>query len=125
MADFKNLFSDLFDLEDNMDKYQWIIEYGASARYLEHKYHTENNMVKGCTSNLWLARDSSGQLAAHGESHIVHGIASMICDYYNQATEQQKQELGVGLLESLGLNPLLSMGRQNGVANLIAKIKAL
>lgn len=125
MTDFKNLFSDLFELDDNMDKYQWIIDYGISASTLAVEHRNQNNLVQGCTSELWLARDQSGLVAAYSQSHIVNGVACMLCDYYNQASVQQRQDLNINILMDLGLAPLLSMGRQNGIANMLAKLKTL
>lgn len=125
MQDFQNMFSELFDLEDPMDKYEWIMDYGAGTVGLALKYHNDNTLVKGCTSLLWLAREESNRIAAWGESSIVNGIASMICDWYNQASQRQQQDFSLNTLTDIGLAPLLSMGRQNGVANLIAKIKTL
>jgi hypothetical protein len=119
------MFSELFELEDPLDKYEWIIDYGAGTVGLSHKYHNDQTLVKGCTSPLWLAREESGRIAAWGTSSIVNGIACMICDWYNQASEQQQLEFSLNTLTNIGLAPLLSMGRQNGVANLIAKMKTL
>jgi cysteine desulfuration protein SufE len=119
------MFSELFDLEDPMDKYEWIMDYGAGTVGLEKQYHTDQTLVKGCTSPLWLAKESSGRIAAWGESSIVNGIASMICAWHNQANQKQQLEFSLNTLTNIGLAPLLSMGRQNGVANLIAKIKTL
>lgn len=124
MADFKSLFSDLLDLDDAMDKYEWIIDYGAGTVGLTDEFHTDENLIKGCTSPLWVAK-IDGRLWAWGESSIVNGLACMICDWYNKASEQERAELSVNTLADIGLTPILSMGRQNGVANLIAKIKTL
>ena len=124
MADFKSLFSDLLELEDPMDKYEWIIDYGSGTVGLHDKFHTDENLVRGCTSPLWVAK-IDGRLWAWGESSIVNGLACMICDWYNNASEQERAELSVNTLAELGLTPILSMGRQNGVANLIARIKKL
>jgi sulfur transfer protein SufE len=125
MQDFQNMFIELFELEDAMDKYEWIIDYGAGTAGLALKYHNNDTLVKGCTSPLWLAKEESDRIAAWGESSIVNGIASMICDWYNQASERQQLDFSLNTLTNIGLAPLLSMGRQNGVANLIAKIKTL
>jgi cysteine desulfuration protein SufE len=119
------MFSELFELEDQLDKYEWIIDYGAGTVGLALKYHSDDTLVKGCTSSLWLAREKSGRIAAWGESSIVNGIACMICDWYNQADQRQQMDFSLNTLTNIGLAPLLSMGRQNGVANLIAKIKTL
>ncbi len=118
------MFDDLFALEDAMEKYSWIIDYGSDSIGLVNEYHTDENLVQGCTSPLWIAK-IDGKLWARGESSIVNGIAAMICDWYNQASEEQRRTFSLNTLTDIGLAPLLSMGRQNGVANLINKIKSL
>lgn len=124
MLDFQDMFNELFELEDAMDKYDWIIEYGAIAKPVFTVSTIDDNLVKGCTSNLWVEKIED-KIYCYGESLIVQGIASMICDWYNQASQQQQLEFSLNTLTSIGLAPLLSMGRQNGVANLIAKMKTL
>jgi cysteine desulfuration protein SufE len=119
MKSFAEMFDDFFAVEDPMEKYSWIIDYGTGTVGLGSKYHTDVNLVQGCTSPLWVARESKKRIAAWGESSIVNGIAAMICDWYNQATEEQRKEFSLNTLSDIGLAPLLSMGRQNGVANLI------
>lgn len=124
MLDFQDMFKDLFELEDAMDKYDWIIEYGAVAKPVFSVNQIDANLVKGCTSNLWIEKIED-KIYCYGQSLIVQGIASMICDWYNQANQRQQMEFSLNTLTNIGLAPLLSMGRQNGVANLIAKIKTL
>ena len=124
MLDFQDMFSELFELEDQLDKYDWIIEYGAVAKPVFFVNKVDANLVKGCTSNLWVEKIDEC-IYCHGESLIVQGIASMICDWYNQANQKQQMEFSLNTLTNIGLAPLLSMGRQNGAANLIAKIKTL
>jgi sulfur transfer protein SufE len=122
MQDFKEMFADLLEVEEAMDKYEWIMDYGAGTVGLTAEYFTEENQIKGCSSPLWIAR-IEGRLFCWAESSIVNGLASMVTDWYNQASSEQRRLLSLNILESTGLAPLLSMGRQNGMANLIAKIK--
>ena len=124
MLDFQNMFNELFELEDPLDKYEWIIEYGAIAKPVFTVAKSDANLVRGCTSNLWIEKIED-KIYCYGESLIVQGIASMICDWYNQASQRQQLDFSLNTLTNIGLAPLLSMGRQNGVANLIAKIKTL
>lgn len=124
MLDFQNMFKDLFELDDAMDKYEWIMEYGAVAKPVFTVVKSDTNLVQGCTSNLWIEKINEC-IYCYGESLIVQGIASMICDWYNQANKKQQMDFSLNTLTNIGLAPLLSMGRQNGVANLIAKIKTL
>lgn len=124
MLDFQEKFAELFELDDSMDKYEYIIEYGAVARPVFEVKKTDSNLVIGCTSNLWVEKIDDN-IQCYGESLIVQGLASMICDWYNQASIEQRNKLNLEQLTELGLAPMLSMGRQNGIANLIARIKKL
>ena len=124
MIEFQDLHSDLFLLDDPLDKYEWIMEYGAVAKIVPPPVQLlPKNLVEGCTSNLWLEQRTN-KYYCHADSLIVQGIASMICDYYNQASVEKRREFSLSTLTAIGLAPLLSMGRQNGVANLIKKIKS-
>jgi cysteine desulfuration protein SufE len=118
------MFKDLFELDDAMDKYEWIMEYDAITKPVFTVVKSDANLVQGCTSNLWVEKIDEC-IYCYGESLIVQGIASMICDWFNQANKKQQMDFSLNTLTNIGLAPLLSMGRQNGVANLIAKIKTL
>jgi cysteine desulfuration protein SufE len=124
MLDFQDMFEDLFILEDPMDKYEYIMDYGNSASSIKTFDKDDSQLVKGCTSALWLIKENDC-FYCQADSAIVKGIAGMICDWYNQADYSQRLHLSIEMLRATGLAPLLSMGRQNGVANLIAKIKKL
>jgi cysteine desulfuration protein SufE len=124
MADFQEMFAELFQLDDSMDKYDYIIEYGSVARPVFEVKKVDANLVIGCTSNLWVEKIDKN-VYCYGESLIVQGFASMICDWWNQAGTEQRDEFNLAQLEVVGLAPILSMGRQNGIANLIARIKKL
>lgn len=123
MQEFQNLYEDLFDLEDPMDKYEFIMEYGSQAESVKDFDFQKSELVPGCTSRLWLRYDK--EFICQADSSIVKGLGGMICDWYNQANEAQRQEFSVETLNNIGLAPILSMGRQNGVANLIKRIKYL
>jgi sulfur transfer protein SufE len=124
MKSFQELHADLFELEDATDKYEYIIEYGAIAKPAFSVKKSDSGLVAGCTSNLWVQKIKNN-IYCYGESLIVQGFASMICDWWNQASDEQRAIFSLNTLNEIGLAPLLSMGRQNGIANLIAKIKTL
>jgi cysteine desulfuration protein SufE len=124
MLEFQNLFEELFELEDPMDKYEFIMDYGNTASSIQEFEKNSKDLVKGCTSSLWLNYNDS-QFTCQADSAIVKGLAGMICDWYNQATNTQRQSFSINTLNDIGLAPLLSMGRQNGVNNLIATMKVL
>ena len=124
MQEFQNLYEDLFELEEAMDKYEFIMEYGTTASSVQEFERNSNDLIKGCTSSLWV-KYSNSQFTCQADSDIVKGLAGMICDWYNQATNTQRQSFSINTLTDIGLAPLLSMGRQNGVSNLINTMKVL
>lgn len=123
MKEFQDLHEDLFLLEDPMDKYEFIMEYGSLAKSVQQFEGYEFELVPGCTSRLWLRLNET--FICQADSAIVRGLGGMICDWYNQATDQQRQQFSIETLTNIGLAPILSMGRQNGVANLINRMKYL
>lgn len=124
MVEFRDMYGDLLHLEDAMDKYEWIIEYGSKYQALDAAHCIRENAVRGCQSPLWVKK-IDGKLQCMGTSSIVNGLAAMICDWYNQATNQQRSDFTLNTLTDIGLAPLLSMGRQNGIANFIEKAKRI
>lgn len=122
MKEFQDLYEDLFLLDDPMDKYDFIMDYGNHAQSIQEFAQQDFELVPGCTSRLWLHYENK-KFMCQADSTIVKGIAGMICDWYNQATETQRESFSIESLTNIGLAPILSMGRQNGVANLIKRIK--
>jgi len=123
MKEFQDLFEDLFELEEPVDKYDFIMDYGNRAISVKDFQKKNEDLVRGCTSALWLKYDN--QFSCQADSAIVKGLAGMICDWYNQASTIQRQSFSIHTLTELGLAPLLSMGRQNGVSNLIKRMRFL
>ena len=56
MLDFQDMFNELFELDDAMDKYEWIMEYGATVHPVFTVAKLDTNLVRGCTSNLWVEK---------------------------------------------------------------------
>ena len=123
MQEFQNLYEDLFDLEDPLDKYEFIMEYGSQSESVKDFDFQDVDLVPGCTSRLWVCYNKT--FICQADSSIVKGLGGMMCDWYNQASDKQRQDFNIETLNNIGLAPILSMGRQNGVANLIKQIKYL
>lgn len=124
MVEFRDMYADLLSLDDATEKYEWIIDYGSNYQALDAIHCVRDNAVRGCQSPLWVKR-IDGKLQTMGTSTIVNGMAAMICDWYNQATEDQRKVFSLNTLTDIGLAPLLSMGRQNGISNFIEKVKRI
>ncbi len=113
---------ELFD--DNMDKYEYLIECGDRLADLDEEYRTERNLVLGCQSKLWVMNfgDQKLQFKAYSEAKIVRGLVAIILEIFNGKSKEEILETDPKILNTLGISGLLTPGRQNGVGNLIKRI---
>jgi cysteine desulfuration protein SufE len=118
---FKN---DLEIFDEDMDKYDYIIEYGDRLTELDEIYRMDQYLVMGCQSKLWIREfgDSTLEFRAFSEAKIVRGLAAMVLDIFNGKTKKEILETEPKILNSLGIAGLLTPGRQNGIGNLVKKI---
>jgi cysteine desulfuration protein SufE len=118
---FKN---DLEIFDEDMDKYDYIIEYGDRLTELDEIYRMDQYLVMGCQSKLWIREfgDSTLEFRAFSEAKIVRGLAAMVLDIFNGKTKKEILETDPKILNSLGIAGLLTPGRQNGIGNLVKKI---
>ena len=92
--------------DDWMDKYALLIDLGNSLKPLDEKYKTENNLIEGCQSRVWLQADyKDGKVFFQGESDavIVKGLVSL-------------------LIEKIGLKEHLSPTRSNGLLSMVKQM---
>ena len=115
---------DLFD--DEMDKYEYIIDFGKSLTPLADEYKTTGNLVQGCTSKVWLvSEEKEGKLyfEVDSEAIIVRGLVRMVRDIFSGQEASVLQSIDINLLGALELKQIITPSRQNGVAGMIKKIQ--
>ena len=111
---------------DWMDKYEYIIELGKNVPVIEEKEKTEENLIKGCQSWVWLScRVEDGKLyfAADSDAIITKGIISLLIGLYSGRTAQEILSSDFSVVEKIGLKENLSPTRANGLVSMIAKIR--
>jgi cysteine desulfuration protein SufE len=115
---------DLEIFDEDMDKYDYIIEYGDRLTELDEIYRMDQYLVMGCQSKLWIREfgDSTLEFRAFSEAKIVRGLAAMVLYIFNGKTKKEILETDPKILNSLGIAGLLTPGRQNGIGNLVKKI---
>lgn len=123
----KEQIIDDFSLYDEwLDKYEYLIELGKSlAPYPEEK-KTDDRLIKGCQSRVWLdAQLSSGLLvfAADSDAVITRGIISLLISVYSGRTPQEILSDDFSFLETIGLKENLSPTRANGLLSMIETIR--
>ena len=110
------------------DKYRYIIELGEKLEPLSEEFHTQEWLVKGCQSQVWLVPQklSDGKISFLGDSDamIVKGLIAIVLMLYNNLTSNEIKKLAINdIFASIGLQDHLSPSRRNGLEAMIEKIK--
>ena len=111
---------------DWMDKYSVLIDMGNALPPLDEKHKTENNLIEGCQSRVWLyAQYENGIITFQAESDavIVKGIVSMLIHVLSDHTPQEILEADLYLIDVIGLREHLSPTRSNGLLSMLKQMK--
>ena len=109
-----------------MDKYENIIDYGKDLSGLSADQKTDENLVRGCQSNVWLtAYEKEGKLyfEADSDAIITKGIIGLLLEIFSGFTPQEIATTELYALDKIGLKEHLSPNRANGLVSMINKIK--
>ena len=112
--------------DDWLDKYQLLIDLGTEQQPLDDEYKTDNNLIEGCQSRVWLhAEYVDGKVCYKAESDalIVKGIVSLLIKVYSGHTPQEILDNEPYFVESIGLREHLSPTRSNGLVAMIKQMK--
>lgn len=115
------------DFDDWMDKYQMLIDLGNDLGTLDEKYKTEQNLIDGCQSRVWLQCDYvDGKLVFSAESDalIVKGIIALLIRVISGHTPEEIRDADLYFIEKIGLKDHLSPTRSNGLLAMVKQIKA-
>lgn len=116
---------DLFD--DQMEKYEYIIDIGKKLPALDAAYMTDDFLVKGCQSKVWLhASEKDGLLyfEADSNSTITKGIIALLIRVLSGKTATEIANAQLGFIDRINLRSHLSSQRSNGLTSMIQKMKA-
>jgi cysteine desulfuration protein SufE len=111
---------------DWMDKYEYIIELGKGVPAIAENEKTEDNLIKGCQSRVWLScRVEDGKLyfAADSDAIITKGIISLLIRVYNGQSPADILANEPGFIGEIGLQENLSPTRANGLVSMIKQIR--
>lgn len=114
--------------DDWMDKYQLLIDLGSEQEPLDEKYKTEQNLIDGCQSRVWLQcdNDDEGKLifTAESDALIVKGIIALLIRVISGHSAQEILDADLYFIEQIGLKDHLSPTRSNGLLAMVKQIKA-
>ena len=112
--------------DDWMDKYQLLIDLGNEQDPLDDKYKTEQNLIDGCQSRVWLQADLiDGKLlfTAESDALIVKGIVALLIRVLSGHTPQEILDADLYFIEEIGLKEHLSPTRSNGLLAMVKQMR--
>lgn len=111
---------------DWMDKYQMLIDLGGDLEPLDERYKTEQNLIDGCQSRVWLQADYDGSVinfTAESDALIVKGIITLLIQVLSGHTPKEILDADLYFIERIGLKDHLSPTRSNGLLAMVKQIR--
>ena len=106
--------------EEWLDKYEYLIELGKSLTDYPEEAKTEDKLIKGCQSRVWLDyRIEDGKIIFNADSD------ALLIGLYSDRTPQEILSSDFSVVEKIGLKENLSPTRANGLVSMIAKIREI
>ena len=113
--------------DDWMDKYNYLIELSNDLPEMETKHKTEDNLIEGCQSKVWLHAEMDGDklvFKADSDAIITKGIIALLIRVLNERTPAEIKNADLHFIDDIGLKENLSPTRSNGLLAMVNKIKA-
>jgi len=111
---------------DWMEKYEYIIQLGKSLPLIDEQYKTDENLIKGCQSRVWLHADyKDGKLffTADSDALITKGLVSMVVQVLSGHAPKEIVDADIYFIDAIGLRSHLSPTRSNGLLSMLKQIK--
>jgi len=122
----QEIISEFSFYEDWMDKYAYLIELGNDLKELDPKEKTDENLIRGCQSRVWLVAElNDGKIFYRGESDavIVKGLVALLLRVVSGRSPKELLENELYFIDELGLKQHLSPTRSNGLLAMVKQIK--
>lgn len=122
------IIEEFSDFDDWMDRYQLLIDLGSEQQPLPESEKTEQNLIDGCQSRVWLVADLTPEGLVHfraeSDALIVKGIVTLLIRVLSDHTPQEILDADLYFIERIGLRDHLSPTRSNGLLAMLKQMKA-
>jgi len=112
--------------DDWMQRYEYMIDLGKSLPIIEEKYKTEDNIIKGCQSKVWVhaeLEDDKLVFTADSDAIITKGIIAILIRAFSHQKPKDIIEANTDFIDEIGLKEHLSPTRANGLVSMIKQLK--
>lgn len=122
-----DIIAEFSDFEDWMDRYSLLIDLGNELETLPEEQHTEQNLIDGCQSKVWIDAqlDAEGRIIFRGDSDaiLVKGIVALLIKVMSEHTPQEILDAELYFIDAIGLKEHLSPTRSNGLVAMLKQMK--
>ncbi|MAR63287.1 MAG: Fe-S metabolism protein SufE [Flavobacteriaceae bacterium] len=122
----KSLAEDFSFMEDWTEKYQYMIDLSKSLDEMDLEFKTEDNLIKGCQSKVWLHSSFDGEkihFQADSDAIISKGIVAILLNILNDRSPNEILSADLSFIDEIGLKEHLSPNRANGLSSMLKQIK--
>lgn len=112
--------------DDWMQRYEYIIELGKSLPLIDEKYKTDENIIKGCQSKVWVyaeEKDDKVVFTADSDAILTKGIIGILIRAFSNQSPQAILDANTSFIDEIGLKEHLSPTRANGLVSMVKQIK--
>jgi len=112
--------------EDWADKYEYLIDLGKKLKPMPEEFKTEENVIKGCQSKVWLHAEKQGNqilFFADSEAIIVKGMISMLIRVLSNHTPAEIMQADLYFIDQIGMSQHLAQTRSNGLVAMVKQMK--
>lgn len=120
------IIDEFANFDEWLDKYSYLIELGHECPEIDEKHKTEENLIKGCQSRVWLHcdhRDGRLYFQADSDAVITKGIITLLIRVFDGQPAAEVRDADISFLDVIGLKEHLSPTRSNGLTSMVKQIK--
>lgn len=128
IEEIKNqIISEFSIFDDWMDRYDYLIEEGKKLAPLDEKYKTDEFLIKGCQSRVWLVarlnEEGKIEFQADSDAIITRGMIALLVRVYSNQKPEDVRNADIEFLDKIGLKDQLSPSRSNGLLSMVNQMR--
>lgn len=127
ITEIQNTLIEEFSMFENWEeRYQYMIDLGKELPLIDTQYKTDNNIIKGCQSKVWLhaeMKDNKISFTADSDAIITKGIIAILIRVFSNQNPKDIIEANTSFIDDIGLKEHLSPTRANGLVSMIKQLK--
>ncbi|WP_119080549.1 SufE family protein [Chitinophaga alhagiae] len=121
-----NIIADFEVFGDWMEKYEYIIQLGKDLPLIDPTYKTDDNLIRGCQSKVWLHAEMQGDklvFTADSDAVITKGLVALMIQVLSHQAPKDIANADIYFIDAIGLTSHLSPTRSNGLLSMLKQIK--